>query len=160
MARSTVARTLREEGCRHFGVATLEEARELRDAGLDERIYLLGGFFAEQAETIVALNLIPSIFDLSLIEPLDRAAERAGQDAAFRRPSEARHRRDPARYPAERNCRARSNCCARASRSQLEGACTLLANAADPAKPGDRSAARRFQRGASHSCAPPASICR
>jgi alanine racemase len=63
----TVAHTLREEGCLHFGVATLEEARELRKAGLEERIYLLGGFFVEQAETIVALNLIPSIFDLSLI---------------------------------------------------------------------------------------------
>ena len=32
-----VSRTLREEGCRHFGVATIDEAAELRDAGLERR---------------------------------------------------------------------------------------------------------------------------
>jgi alanine racemase len=126
----TVAHTLREEGCLHFGVATLEEARELRKAGLEERIYLLGGFFVEQAETIVALNLIPSIFDLSLIEPLDRAAERQG-----RRPFVAHMKIDtgttrlgilPAQLP-------RAIDLLRGAHSlQLGGAFTLLANAADP----------------------------
>src|SRR5258708_16298653 len=69
-----VARVLHDEGCGHFGVATVEEARELRDAGLISRIYLLGGFFAEQAEDIVGLDLTPSICDFSLIDPLNNAA--------------------------------------------------------------------------------------
>src|SRR6516165_3589169 len=47
-----VARTLRDEGCGHFAIATLEEAAELRGAGISERIYLLGGFFPEQSERI------------------------------------------------------------------------------------------------------------
>ena len=42
----TVARTLIDEGCRHFGVATLDEARELREAGVRTRVYLQAGFFA------------------------------------------------------------------------------------------------------------------
>jgi alanine racemase len=126
----TVAHTLREEGCLHFGVATLEEARELRKAGLEERIYLLGGFFVEQAETIVALNLIPSIFDLSLIEPLDLAAERQG-----RRPFVAHMKIDtgatrlgilPAQLPHA------IDLLRNAHSLQLGGAFTLLANAADP----------------------------
>ena len=40
----TVARTLIDEGCRHFGVATLDEARELRQAGIRTRVYLQAGF--------------------------------------------------------------------------------------------------------------------
>ena len=74
-----VARTLRQEGCAHFGVATVEEARELRAAGIGERLYLLAGYFAEQAPEIVALDVTAAIFDLSLIEPLERAASNAGR---------------------------------------------------------------------------------
>src|SRR5215470_4597428 len=74
-----VARTLRDEGCAHFAVATVEEAAELRAAGICERIYLLGGFFPEQSQRIVELNIIAPLFDLSVIAPLDRAAERLGR---------------------------------------------------------------------------------
>ena len=74
-----IARVLGAEGCQHFGVATIEEARELRVAGLDQRIYLLGGFFADQAEEIVALNLTPAIFDPALIEPLEAFAAKFGR---------------------------------------------------------------------------------
>ena len=65
-----VARALRSEGCSHFGVATVDEARELRAAGVVERIYLLGGYFADQAAEIVALDLTPFVVDLGV----DRAA--------------------------------------------------------------------------------------
>src|SRR5260370_40067917 len=74
-----VAHALREEGCVHFGVATVEEARELRGAGLRKRLYILGGFFAEQAPEIVALRLTPSLFDIALIDAIDRAARNAGK---------------------------------------------------------------------------------
>ncbi|MGA7872715.1 MAG: alanine racemase, partial [Candidatus Binatus sp.] len=53
----TVARALIDEGCRHFGVATLDEARELRQAGVRARVYLQAGFFVEQAAEIIALDL-------------------------------------------------------------------------------------------------------
>jgi alanine racemase len=128
-----VARTLCLEGCAHFGVATLEEARELRAAGLSERIYLLAGYFADQAPEIVALDLTPPIFDLSLIEPLERAASSQGRrsfpvhleiDTGSTRlgilPTDLAE-------AAERLNHAPS--------LTVEGAGTLLANAGDPASP-------------------------
>src|SRR5487761_2631588 len=52
----TVARTLGAEGCVNFGVATIDEARELRRAGVTARIFLQAGFFAAQAREIVELG--------------------------------------------------------------------------------------------------------
>src|SRR5579863_3245686 len=128
-----VARTLSSEGCGHFGVATVEEARELRAAGLSERIYLLAGHFVDQVSEIVALDLTAPIFDLSLIEPLAQAASAQGRrglpvhleiDTGSTRlgilPADLAE-------AAERLRRAPS--------LTVEGASTLLANAGDPASP-------------------------
>jgi alanine racemase len=129
----TVARTLIDEGCRHFGIATLDEARELREAGVRTRVYLQAGFFAEQAAEIVALDLTPFVFEASMIGLLDRAA------ASARRTDFPIHVKIdsgatrlgvmPADIPdvieAVRN----------ASAVRLEGVCTLLANAGDPKSP-------------------------
>jgi len=76
----TVARCLGEDGCRHFGVATLDEARELRKSGVHGRVYLQAGFFAEQAAEIVALDVTPFVFESAMIGILDRAARAAGRD--------------------------------------------------------------------------------
>ncbi len=70
-----VTRALRDEGCVHFGVARVCEARELRAAGVRERIYLLGGFLAGEADEIVGLDLTPFVYDVALIAPLERAVE-------------------------------------------------------------------------------------
>ncbi|MGH7815288.1 MAG: alanine racemase [Candidatus Binataceae bacterium] len=129
----TVARTLAAEGCGHFGIATLDEARELRDAGIRSRIYLQAGFFPEQAAAIVRLDLTPFVFTLDAIAPLDRAAAAAGRtgypihlkiDSGATRLGVM-----PADLPRaiEELKRARS--------LRLEGACTLLANAGDPTSP-------------------------
>src|SRR5260370_16036175 len=75
----TVARTLIDEGCAHFGVATLDEGRELREAGVHTRVYLQAGFFAEQVAEIIALDLTPFVFDTTMIGLLDRAAASAGR---------------------------------------------------------------------------------
>ena len=96
-----VARALRSEGCGHFGVARVGEARELRAAGVGERIYLLGGFFADEAAEIVGLDVTPFVYDVGV----DRAAGARGRSAGAREfpdSSENRHRRDPARNSARR----------------------------------------------------------
>ncbi len=128
-----VSRALSADGCRHFGVATLDEARELRKAGLDARVYLQAGFFPEQAAEIVALELTPFVFEAAMIAPLERAA------AATRRRGFPIHLKIdsgatrlgvvPAGLPdvIEELRRAGS--------LRLEGACTLLANAGDPSSP-------------------------
>jgi alanine racemase len=125
-----VARTLIDEGCRHFGVATLDEGRALRESGVRARVYLQAGFFAEQAVEIVALDLTPFVFDAAMIGPLERAAASAGRtdfpihikiDSGATRlgvmPADI-----PGLIAAIR----------RASAVRLEGVCTLLANAGDP----------------------------
>jgi alanine racemase len=129
----TVARTLLGEGCRHFGVATLDEARELREAGVRTRVYLQAGFFAEQVAQIVALDLTPFVFDASMIGLLDGAAASAGRkDFPIHIKIDSGATRlgvMPADIPdvisAVRN----------ASSVRLEGVCTLLANAGDPKSP-------------------------
>src|ERR1700745_4049540 len=70
-----VTRALRGEGCGHFGVARVCEARELREAGIHERIYLLGGFLAGEAGEIVSLDVTPFVYDVALIAPVQRAVE-------------------------------------------------------------------------------------
>jgi alanine racemase len=128
-----VARTLAAEGCAHFGVATIDEARELRAAGIGARIFLQAGFFPAQARQIVELDLTPFVFDASVIAPLECAAQAAGR-AAF--PIHLKIDSGAARLgvlPADFPALIGELRAARALR--LEGACTLLANAGDPASP-------------------------
>ncbi len=128
-----VARTLAAEGCGYFGVATLDEARELRDGGISGRIVLQAGFFADQAREIVDLDVAPFVFDPSLIGPLDSAAEAAGRrDFPIHLKIDSGATRlgiVPNDLPATIDAlfRARS--------LWLEGVCTLLANAGDPSSP-------------------------
>ena len=129
----TVARTLLDEGCRHLGVATLDEARELREAGIRARVYLQAGFFAEQAAEIVALDLTPFVFEAPMIGLIDRAAAAAGRiDFPIHVKIDSGATRlgvMPADIPdVIEAVRA-------ASSVRLEGVCTLLANAGDPKSP-------------------------
>ncbi len=128
-----VARTLIEEGCNHFGVATLDEAHELRQAGVRTRIYLQAGFFPEQASHIVELDLTPFVFDVSLIGLLDRAAASAGRRDF---PIHVKIDSGATRLgvlPAQLSELIRA--IRHASAVRLEGVCTLLANAGDPSSP-------------------------
>jgi alanine racemase len=129
----TVARALIGEGCRHFGVATLDEARELREANVRTRVYLQAGFFAEQAAEIVALDLTPFVFDAAMIGVLDTAAASAGRsDFPIHLKIDSGATRlgvMPADIPAV------IEAVRKASAVRLEGICTLLANAGDPKSP-------------------------
>ncbi len=128
-----VARTLRDQGCANFGVATVEEARELRAAGIVENIYLLAGYFVEQIDEIVALDLVAPIFDIALIEPLNRAARersRSPMNAYIEIDTGATRLGVAPADLGEAIARIRQ-----AGALRLEGASTLLANAGDPASP-------------------------
>jgi alanine racemase len=129
----TVARTLAAEGCALFGVATIDEARELRAAGIDTRIFLQAGFFAEQAAQVVALDLTPFLFDVCIVAPLARAAREAGRNGF---PIHLKIDSGATRLgvmPAD--LPALIGALRAAPGLRLEGVCTLLANAGDPASP-------------------------
>jgi len=125
-----IAKALAGEGCGHFGVATIVEASELRDGGIKSRIYLLGGFFPEQAREILALEVTPFIFDVSIIAPLNAAAKELGKsDVAVHLKIDTGATRLGV-LPSEL-ARAVEEI-RKATALHLEGACTLFANAADP----------------------------
>ena len=125
-----IAKTLAAEGCGHFGVATISEASELHDAGIRARLYLLGGFFPEQAREILALEVTPFVFDVSIVAPLNAAAKELGRNNV---PVHLKIDTGATRLGILPSELARAIEELRAATSlKLEGACTLFANAADP----------------------------
>jgi len=61
-------------GADMLGVALVEEGRELREAGIDAPVLVMGATFPEQAEEMVSLKLTPAIFGLSVAQALSEAA--------------------------------------------------------------------------------------
>jgi alanine racemase len=74
-----VARTLERAGAEGFCVALLEEAVELRDAGVRAPILVMGGYYGGAYDEIVARSLVPVIYDVSHLEGLARAARQSGR---------------------------------------------------------------------------------
>ncbi len=136
-----VARALADERCGHFGVATVEEARELRRASIRERIYVMGGFFPDQAAEIVALDLTPFVFDIASIAALDRAAREQSRNFKVHLKIDSGASRLGIR-PEDLD--AAISELKRAGAIELEGVCTLLANAGDPLSPVNEQQLRVF----------------
>lgn len=74
-----VALRLQREGARWFGVALVEEGIELRNAGIEERILLLGGADLAQLELAVASDLVPAVVSHESFDALRRLAARLGR---------------------------------------------------------------------------------
>lgn len=77
-----VARTLERAGAEGFCVALLEEAVELRDAGVRAPILVMGGYYGGAYDEVVARGVVPVIYDRSHLEGLARAARAAGRPVA------------------------------------------------------------------------------
>lgn len=74
-----VARTLERAGAEGFCVALLEEAVELRDAGVRAPILVMGGYYGGAYEEVVARGVVPVVYERSQLEGLARAAKQAGR---------------------------------------------------------------------------------
>ncbi|MDQ4123070.1 MAG: alanine racemase [Acidobacteriota bacterium] len=75
------ARTLSDEGAAWFGVATPEEAAELRQSGIEQPILSLGGFWRGQETLCFRERITPAIFNIELAKILNRAAKERGEIA-------------------------------------------------------------------------------
>ncbi len=73
------AQALAEEGARMFGVATVEEGVELRQAGIRNPVVVLGGVDEPQAEEAHGNGLSAAVFDFGQIEYLARTAAERGK---------------------------------------------------------------------------------
>ncbi|HVJ92096.1 MAG TPA: alanine racemase [Labilithrix sp.] len=72
-----VARTLERAGAEGFCVALLEEAVELRDAGVRAPILVMGGYYGGAYDEIVARGVVPVVYDPTHLEGLARASRDA-----------------------------------------------------------------------------------
>ncbi|MCW9048766.1 MAG: alanine racemase [Deltaproteobacteria bacterium] len=71
-----VTRALQSFGVRDFAVATLEEALELRQAGIEEKLLVLGSCFPGQESAFIEYNLMPTLLDSETAFRLDAEAVR------------------------------------------------------------------------------------
>ena len=74
----TVAQTLAAEGSDAFGVATLEEGLELRQAGIRAPILVLAGTYIEQLDQYFENGLTPVAHDLESLRRLETAVQAHG----------------------------------------------------------------------------------
>ena len=65
------ARALAEEGAAWFGVCSVEEAIELRSAGITPPIFLLSGFWKGEEETLAEHGLVPAVHDPGQLDLLE-----------------------------------------------------------------------------------------
>ena len=72
-----VSRALSKAGCKTFFVATIEEARTVREAVPEAAIYVLGGYFQNTGEHYAKINCRPVIGDLA---PDAQLPARGGDD--------------------------------------------------------------------------------
>jgi len=77
-----VARHLIDLGCRTVGVADLEEAAALVDAGIEATIIVLSATLPEHSEALVAYGCEPVVCTLEMAESLARAAQHMGTRAS------------------------------------------------------------------------------
>lgn len=75
---AAVARTLEKEGVTRFGVAIPEEGIELRRAGIQAPILVMGGFAPPQADLLLQHDLVPAIFRPDQIDSLSSVAKHRG----------------------------------------------------------------------------------
>ncbi|MBE0598620.1 MAG: alanine racemase [Desulfuromonadales bacterium] len=78
-----VAPALQAVGADLFGVAMLEEGVELRGAGIERPILVLGGLYPGQEEELFRQRLTPALFDLEAARRLNEAARRQGVICPF-----------------------------------------------------------------------------
>lgn len=73
------ARMLEGLGVWGFGVATVEEGVELRDAGIQARILIMGAAFGRDHEVVVDRDLTPMVGDPSDVDQFSAAAQARGR---------------------------------------------------------------------------------
>ncbi|HHU74248.1 MAG TPA: alanine racemase [Clostridiales bacterium] len=76
-----VARAIDGQGIDAYGVAIIEEAIELREAGITKPILILGYTPKEQYELVVAYDVSQTVFQYEMAEALSEEAKRQGKKA-------------------------------------------------------------------------------
>jgi alanine racemase len=75
-----VARTLERAGAKGFCVALVEEAIELRDAGIRVPILVMGGYYGNHHEEVLHHGLMPVVYEAEQLDAFARLARFRGGD--------------------------------------------------------------------------------
>jgi len=78
-----VGKTLVDAGTDMLGVATLEEALELRESGIGVPMFILGGIHPDEAQEVIKCNFIPALFSLESASALSEASRKLGKRAKY-----------------------------------------------------------------------------
>lgn len=78
-----VAKLLEQCGADWFGVATVEEAIELRRAGVRKPILLLGGIYMSEPAALIEHDLIPTVSSTARLDTYAECARRLGKPIEF-----------------------------------------------------------------------------
>jgi len=78
-----VGKALEEAGTEMLGVATVEEAAELRDYGIETPILLLGGMRPDEATLAAEYSLTPCLFSLDVAKALDEESVKSGRKLPY-----------------------------------------------------------------------------
>lgn len=73
------AKALREVGARSFCVATVDEAIELRDNGIDDRILILGFIDSNRIGDLIKYDINPAVYDKIFAKKLSEEATKQGK---------------------------------------------------------------------------------
>ncbi|MBE3593148.1 MAG: alanine racemase [Thermoanaerobacter sp.] len=76
-----VAKVLIENGVSYLAVATIEEALELRECGINIPILIFGYTPLTQAKELIVNNITQTVFDINYVKDLERIALNAGKKA-------------------------------------------------------------------------------
>ncbi len=79
----TIAKTLAEAGADWFGVATVEEGLELRAAGVEQPILLLGGLYMSDPAHLIEYGLTPTLSSTARLDTYSECARRLGKPIQF-----------------------------------------------------------------------------
>jgi len=78
-----VSEALIESGVNSLGVATLEEGLELRDAGIDQPIVILGAVQGDEVPSIVERKLTPTVYDIKILGYLSKEVGKLNESLEF-----------------------------------------------------------------------------
>lgn len=78
-----VAKCLAESGVDWFGVATVEEALEMREAGIEQPVLLLGGLYMSDPAHLIEYRLTPSVSSTARLDTYAECARRHGRPIEF-----------------------------------------------------------------------------
>ncbi|EIV99685.1 alanine racemase [Thermoanaerobacter siderophilus] len=76
-----VAKVLIENGVSYLAVATIEEALELRECGINIPILVIGYTPLTQAKELIVHNITQTVFDINYVKDLERIALNVGKKA-------------------------------------------------------------------------------